>query len=189
MLLPRFTFAIVVADDSLRYKNSFKRFVGSSGIIHNPSWDQFLAKLSLRNIRFAVIGGYAVNFYGYLRSTEGLDIIFLRDEKAEAGLLEVLQEYDAFWIGDEIDPKAGSEFIHPVTAEYLKSNSLIMLGVSFGYVDILDFLPGMPDASIEDCTADAQFGNGVPFVSLDWLKKLKIASNRPKDQIDLEHLT
>lgn len=189
MLMPRFTFAIVVADDSLRYKNSFKRFVGSSGMIHNPSWNQFLAKLSLRNIRFAVIGGYAVNFYGYLRSTEDLDIIFLRDEKAEAGLLEVLQEYDAFWIGDEIDPKTGMECTYPITAEYLKSNSLIMLGVSFGYVDIFDFLPGMPDASIEDCIAAAQFGNGVPFVSLDWLKKLKIASNRPKDQIDLEHLT
>jgi hypothetical protein len=57
-----------------------------------------------------------------------------------------------------------------------------------GYVDLFDFVPGVPEAVIEEFVADAQIHNGRLFASLEWLKRMKQASNRPQDRIDLEHL-
>lgn len=155
----------------------------------NPSWRDFVTKLSNRNVKFAVIGGHAVNFHGYLRTTEDLDLVFLREQATEDALLQTLEEFNAFWIGDEIDPETGLEVTHPISLDYLRSHSLLMLGTTFGYVDMFDFLPGIPAVSVEVLLQDTQQSEGCPFVSLDWLKRLKRASNRPIDRIDLEHLT
>ena len=38
--------------------------------------------------KFVVIGGHAVNVHGYLRTTEDVDILFLRTEDNESRLLE-----------------------------------------------------------------------------------------------------
>ncbi|MCA9195277.1 MAG: hypothetical protein KDB03_26080 [Planctomycetales bacterium] len=53
---------------------------------------------------------------------------------------------------------------------------------------MFDFLPGIPDVPVEALLQDIHVSQGCPFVSLEWLKRLKRASNRPIDQIDLEHL-
>lgn len=156
--------------------------------MNNPSWLEFVAKLSNRNVRFAVIGGHAVNFHGYLRTTEDLDLVFLREKATEGALLQTLVEFAAFWIGDEIDPETGLEVTHPISLDYLRSHSLLMLGTKFGYLDMFDFLPGIPEVSVEVLLQDIQQSEGCPYVSLKWLKRLKRASNRPIDQIDLEHL-
>jgi hypothetical protein len=63
-----------------------------------------------------------------------------------------------------------------------------MLGTTFGYVDLFDFLPGLPDVSFDDFLKEVVTSNGLPFASLEWLKRLKRVSNRPQDQIDLQRL-
>jgi hypothetical protein len=156
--------------------------------MNDHSWLDFVARLRSRDVRFAVIGGHAVNFHGYLRSTEDLDLVFQRNAETEGALLSTLEEFGAYWIGDEIDPNTGVEVTHPITLDYLRNHSLMMLGTTFGYVDLFDFLPGMPDASLEDFFQTTQLSNGCPFASLEWLKRLKRAANRPQDRIDLDHL-
>ena len=156
--------------------------------MNNHSWRDFVAKLSSAKVRFAVIGGHAVNYHGYLRATEDLDLVFQRDPKTEEVLWHTLREFEAYWIGDEIDPSTGLEFTYPITRDYLQTNSLLMLGTTFGYVDLFDFLPGIPDISVEVLLQEIQLSDGCPYVSLEWLKRLKRASNRLIDQIDLEHL-
>ncbi len=51
-----------------------------------------------------VIGGHAVNFHGYPRSTQDVGLIFRRGGDSDVKLYETLAELGAFWIGDEIDP-------------------------------------------------------------------------------------
>lgn len=154
----------------------------------NQSWHEFVARLSQAEVRFAIIGGHAVNFHGYLRTTEDLALVFLRDRATDEALLSSLREFGAFWIGDEIEPTTGLELTYPVTLEYIRNHSLLMFGTTFGYVDLFDFLPGIPDVSVEELLQEIEIGDGYPFASLEWLKRLKRASNRPIDQIDLEHL-
>jgi hypothetical protein len=144
--------------------------------------------LQAAGVPLVIIGGHAVNFHGYIRATEDLDLVFRRDERTEAALYETLAEFGAYWIGDEIDPMTGIEKTFPITLDYVRRHHLLMLGTVAGYLDLFDFLPGLPNASIDDFFQSAQHSHGRPFASLDWLKQLKLAANRPQDHIDLEHL-
>jgi hypothetical protein len=139
-------------------------------------------------VPLVVIGGHAVNFYGYLRATEDVDVLFQRTPASERALAEVLRAADAFRISNEIDPSTGIEKTVPVTLDYIRQNHLMMLGSKYGYIDLFDFVPGLPDQGLGDVLATATVAGNRPFVSLDWLKRMKRASDRPQDRIDLDHL-
>ena len=141
-----------------------------------------------RGIQLVIVGGHAVNFHGYLRATEDVDIVFLRTPETERLLLEVLNKVGAYWIGDEIDDETGIEETHAVTLDYIQQNHLMMLGSNVGWIDLFDFIPGMPDESLDDLMTNATVASGRPFASLDWLKRMKQAAGRPQDFVDLDHL-
>ncbi len=135
-----------------------------------------------------IAGGHAVNFHGYLRATEDIDLIFRRVAGVDESLLRILGDWDAYWISDNIDPTTGLEITVPVSLDYIRSNHFLMLGTSAGYVDLFDFIPGLPDVSFDELFATAEVSGQRRFASLEWLKKMKRAAGRPQDQIDLEHL-
>jgi hypothetical protein len=145
-------------------------------------------RLHQRGVPVVIIGGHAVNFHGYIRATEDLDLVFRRDEQTEKVVFNTLAEFGAYWIGDEVDPSTGLEKTFPITLEYVRQHHLLMLGTVAGYLDLFDFLPGLGDASIDDFFQAAQVSQGRPFASLEWLKRLKMTSNRPQDRIDLQNL-
>jgi hypothetical protein len=64
----------------------------------------------------------------------------------------------------------------------------MMLGTRFGYLDIFDFVPDCPHADVRELINTSVQADGRPFVSLDWLKRMKAASSRPKDRDDLRQL-
>lgn len=136
----------------------------------------------------AIIGGYAVIYHGHVRATEDVDVIFDRSRPNEQALLAALTELEAFWISNEIDPETGIEKVYPVTHDYVIRTHLMMLGTKFGYLDIFDFVPKLPDAVPRQLIDEAEHSEGRPFVSLPWLRRMKQASRRPKDQEDLRHL-
>ena len=140
------------------------------------------------NVSLVIIGGYAVIYHGYVRSTEDVDIIFERNGENELRLFAALSELDAFWIGEELDPETGIELTFPVTPGYVAKTHLMMLGTRFGYLDVFDFVPGLPAAHVSELIRTAELNTGRPFVSLDWLKRMKQVSNRPKDRDDFQQL-
>jgi len=101
-----------------------------------------LTVLSQHRVPFVVIGGHAVNVHGVLRATEDTDVVWLRSQESEGNLLRALVEIDAHYIGNEIDPATGIEHTHPVTASFIRSQPLMMLCTSAGFVDLFD-LRGM----------------------------------------------
>jgi hypothetical protein len=103
-------------------------------------------------------------------------------------LFAALSEVNACWIGDEIDPETGIERTHPVTMDYIRQTHLMMLVTDFGFLDIFDYVPGFPEASLDDLFATAIPHESHRFVSLAWLRRMKSAANRPRDQADLENL-
>lgn len=135
-----------------------------------------------------IIGGHAVNFHGYLRATEDVDIIFVRTVERESALVKALESVNAFWIGDKIDPVSGLEETFPVTESFVKSNRLMMLGTDHGYLDLFDHVPGLPEVSATTLVAESVLGNGRRYASLKWLRRMKQASARPIDLNDLEML-
>ena len=149
---------------------------------------RLLDVLAKHNVPFVVIGGHAVAFHGYVRATEDMDVVVPRTPVIEQALLAALAEINAQWISNEIDPATGIERTYPVTLAYLRATRLMMLVTDGGFLDIFDFIPGCPDEAVDQLFDSATEIHGWRFASLPWLRKMKQASGRPKDQIDLENL-
>ena len=55
---------------------------------------QILSQLQSAGIPFVIVGGHAVAFHGYMRTTEDVDAVWLRSTDADAALLRVLEELE-----------------------------------------------------------------------------------------------
>ena len=137
---------------------------------------EFVQLLNKNNVRYLIVGGYAVAFHGYPRYTKDLDIwVELSPENAE-NILIALKE---FGFGS-VDLKAD---------DFLESDQVIQLGYPPHRIDILTTLKGL---SFEDCYA-ARVSieiEGVPihFINITHLKKNKMATGRTQDLADVENL-
>jgi hypothetical protein len=149
---------------------------------------QLLDVLRRHGVPFVVIGGHAVNAHGYRRTTEDTDVVWLRSGQAERSLLMALNEIDAQYIGNEIDPATGIERTYPVSMAYIQSTPLMMLWTNRGFFDLFDYIPGFPSEAVESLFASSVEVDGTRYPSLADLRRMKQASGRTKDLLDLENL-
>ncbi len=140
------------------------------------------------NVEFVITGGHAVNYHGLIRATEDFDIIIKPDRKNRECLHKALSSMNACWITKEIDPETNIEKTSPVTEAFIRNNHLMMLCTDYGFLDVFDYIPGYPEENIESVFASSHDYKGLKFVSLDWLLKMKKASNRPCDLEDIKQL-
>ncbi|MBN1864511.1 MAG: hypothetical protein JW808_06385 [Victivallales bacterium] len=150
---------------------------------------KLLEALRDHSVEFVIIGGHAVCFHGYIRTTEDFDIIINPDDSNKEKLCHALFAMNACWISDEIDPATNSGKTIPVSLEFVKNNHLMMLCTDHGYLDVFDFIPGFPDVSVEQIFQDSQELNGMRYASLEWLLKIKRKSTKPRDIEDIEQLS
>jgi hypothetical protein len=149
---------------------------------------KLLKILTDHGVPVVVIGGHAVSFHGHIRDTEDLDVIWLRTDAAEAALLAALTAVNAKWISNTIDPATGIEKPVPISLPYIKAHHLMMLVTDLGLLDLFDYVPGEPNADVQDVFDKSVDAGGARYVSLDWLRRMKSATDRPKDAEDLRQL-
>jgi hypothetical protein len=155
----------------------------------NISNDQrILGTLKKHGVPFVIIGGHAVFRHGYRRTTADVDVIWLRTTESAIALFAALTELQAVWIGKEIDPATRIERTFPVSSTFIDREHLMMLWTSYGPLDLFDYVPGMPQADVQELFDSAVEGDGYLFSSLGWLRKMKLISGRTKDLADLEEL-
>ena len=145
--------------------------------------------LTRYGLPFVVIGGHAVNYHGYIRATEDHDVVLLRNPDSELALLQACQEMNAAWISDEIDPSTGIERLVPVTLDYIQREHLMMLWTDRGYLDVFDYIPGFPGEPLDEIFGTSEKLDGIRFVSLEWLRRMKTKSGRARDLDDLANLS
>jgi hypothetical protein len=149
---------------------------------------QILDILRRHGVPFIAIGGHAVNAHGFRRTTEDTDIVWLRSTESEQLVLAALTELDARYIGRELDPVTGIERTYPVTLPYIRASRLMMLWTDRGFFDLFDYIPGLPADAVESLFAASVEIDGIRYPSLQDLRRMKQASGRPKDLLDLENL-
>lgn len=154
-----------------------------------PPQAELLRLLLRHRVPFVLIGGHAVNFHGHQRNTEDVDVVWLRSAEAEQRLLGALAEANATWISTEVDPATGVERTVPVTASYVAANHLMMLVTDYGFIDLFDYVPGVPDMTPDEVYARSVVtGDGLRYASIDDLRRMKQAIGRTKDLEDLQNL-
>ena len=144
--------------------------------------------LRRHGVPLVIIGGHAVNFHGYVRATEDTDVVWQRSPEFEQALFRALTELDARFIGNDIDPTTGIERTYPVTLPFVQASRLMMVITKYGFLDLFDYIPGVPSADVADLFASSIESDGLRYASLDQLREMKQAAGRPKDRLDLENL-
>jgi hypothetical protein len=149
---------------------------------------EILQSLRRHGIPFVIVGGHAVNFHGYRRATEDIDVVWLRSPEQEEALLKALTEIGARYIGTEIDPTTGIERTFPVTLPWIRTTRLMMLYTKHGFLDLFDYVPGLPSEDPNVLISSGVEVDGLRFARLDCLRRMKQAAGRAKDVLDLENL-
>ena len=145
-------------------------------MIIDKDFKEFIQLLHKNDVKYLIVGGYAVALHGHPRYTKDLDIwIWIHKDNAEK-LLNTLKEFGFTSLGLKID-------------DFLSSGNIIQLGYPPNRIDLLTSVDGVDfeecyktkiKVEIEDIEAF--------FIDLPNLKKNKKASGRHQDLADLENL-
>ena len=144
---------------------------------HLPrDFKDFLKLLNENDVRYLLIGGYAVGYYGYPRATADMDVWIAVDANTAKRMVKVMTSFG-------FEEGAVS---HDV---FLNQRGLIRMGVPPLRLEIL---MGISGVEFDDCYErridDVVDGVDVKLISLMDLRLNKEASGRLKDLNDLEHL-
>lgn len=141
-----------------------------------PDFKDFLKLLHEHDVRYLLIGGYAVSYHGYPRTTADIDIWI---DRTVPNARKVLKAVNAFGL------------VHPELTEqvFLKPDSIFRMGHPPIRIEILSGISGV---SFKDCHPDGiedQIdGVSCRIIDLDNLKKNKKNAARHKDLNDLSNL-
>jgi hypothetical protein len=145
---------------------------------------ELLERLVGADISFVVVGGLAVNAWGYLRGTQDVDIV----PDPAPGNLERLAEL-LVSLGGRVETAEGR--LGPsAIATFLKAGDRTLVATEAGPVDILQGLPQVPSFAHLDADAVGVDLGGVTVrvCSLEALLEMKRASERARDRDDIEAL-
>ena len=145
-------------------------------MIFNQDFKEFIVSLNDNNVRYLVVGGYAVAMHGYPRFTKDLDIwIDSTPQNAEA-IIKALDQFGMASLGLKEN-------------DFLTPDQIIQLGYPPNRINILVTLSGVDFnfcykkrliVDIDDVK--------VNFIDLESLRQNKQASGRAQDLADLENL-
>ncbi len=148
----------------------------------SPDAREFLRLLNLHTVRFMIVGGEAVIFYGHIRLTGDVGVFFDRTSANAARLFEALR---VFWRGVIPGLRDPSELENP--------GIVFQFGVPPNRIDLLNDIDGVEFAIAWLRRKEAVLGEGADqtryaYIGLDDLIENKRASGRPKDLDDIPFL-
>lgn len=141
-----------------------------------PDFKEFLKSLKEHDVRYLLIGAYAVNYHGYIRATGDMDIwIAIHPDNAQ----KLIAALHAFGIDDPaLTPDV-----------FLQEKKILRMGVPPLRLEITTSISGVEfDECYRSRVVDTLDGIEVNLIDLENLKKNKKASGRPKDLVDFKKL-
>lgn len=142
----------------------------------NQDFKEFIQLLNDNQVRYLVVGGYAVAVHGYPRYTKDIEIwIDSKPRNAD----RIVKSRGQF----------GFSALGLKESDFLVPDQIIQLGYPPNRIDIVTSLPGV---SFKECYSRRLVveidGVSVNFIDLESLRKNKKASGRLQDLADLENL-
>jgi hypothetical protein len=137
---------------------------------------EFFESLNKYNVRYLVVGGYAVAFHGHPRYTKDIDVWVEATPENALRLIQALHDFGFASLGLQKD-------------DFLEPGQTIQLGVPPNRIDLLTTALALDFESCFSSKVDGYIaGLTVHFVDLDHLKQNKRAVGRLQDLADLENL-
>ena len=143
----------------------------------NSDFSDLLRIFSAKQVRYLVIGGYAVVQYAEPRFTKDLDVWISTDNTNAEAVYESLHEF-------------GAPLRNLTVKDFSEEGYFFQMGVPPVRVDIL---MGIPGVQFDECwkrRVEIDFdGLKVSFISKQDLITAKRASGRPQDLLDADYLS
>jgi predicted nucleotidyltransferase len=142
---------------------------------------ELLARLIEADVRFVLVGGLAVNAWGYLRATRDVDVVPDPAPENLERLEAVLRE-----LGGKVEVN-GRLLEGSAIPAFLRTGDRTLVATDLGQVDVLQGLPQIPSFATLDGQAKEIQVEGLVFkvCSLEHLLEMKRSSDRPRDQDDV----
>lgn len=142
-----------------------------------PDFKELLSALNAHQVKYLVVGGYAVSFHSQPRHTRDLDILIKPDaENARAAYAALAQ------FGAPLQGLSAQDLVEP--------GSFFRMGVPPVMIDILPRISGVDfdEAWQRRVTVAIDDALSAPFISREDLLAAKIAAGRPQDLADVAAL-
>ncbi len=148
----------------------------------SPDIQEFLFLLSIHKVRYVIVGGEAVIYYGFARLTGDVDFFF---EPSVNNVQKLYRALDEFWQGSIPGIRSPDELMSP--------GVIIQFGVPPNRIDLVSSITGVSfkeawKSRTREKVKIKKRLYPVFFIGLDQLIKNKEAINRPKDLDDLRYL-
>lgn len=137
-----------------------------------------LVKFNAHQIEYIIVGGYAVNFHGYIRTTGDIDLWLRPTNQNKQKIISAFKEIG---VTDEaLDALSKLDF----------SKQLHFMDGKDPYkIDFMNFVSGVTFDEAWPNRVIAEFeGLKLPFIQYEQLILTKITSERLRDKLDIEEL-
>lgn len=142
----------------------------------NQDFREFVQSLNANQVRYLIVGGYAVALHGHPRYTKDIDIWIEASPDNAAKVVRALEQFGFGSLGLQ-------EF------DFLTPDQIVQFGNPPSRIEIFNSLPGVDFATCYPSRVQVEVdGVLVDFIDLDNLKKNKRAVGRLQDLADLESL-
>lgn len=142
----------------------------------NQDFKEFIESLNANQVRYLVVGGYAVAIHGHPRYTKDIDIWVEASPENAANMIRALNQFGFASLGLK-------------EADFLTADQIIQLGYPPNRIDLFTALPGVDFSACYPLRVEIEIDDVcVNFIDLENLRKNKQASGRHQDLADLENL-
>ena len=141
-----------------------------------PDFKDVLELFNVHRVKYIIVGGYALAFYGAPRYTGDIDILIKPDSKNAQRVLSALDEFGFGSIGLAVE-------------DFENSDRVVQLGVPPVRIDIMTSLSGVSWEEVYSNSEEGEYG-GVPvkYIGQKQFILNKRATGRQRDLADLEAL-
>lgn len=140
-----------------------------------PDFKEFLKLLNAHGVEYLLVGGYAVIYHGYTRTTGDMDIWIAVNPSNAQKVSAALKE---FGFRSGVEPE-----------QFTQHGPMFRMGVPPFRIELLTTISGLDFADAYSRRLSVAIeGVQTPVLALDDLKTNKKASGRHKDLADLDEL-
>ena len=145
-------------------------------MLTNSDFKELLNLFEKHEIRYLIVGGYAVMKYTEPRFTKDLDILIATDTANAEAVYTALKEF-------------GAPLANLTVKDFTDQDCFYQMGRSPLRVDIMMSIPGVEFEEVWKSREMVELdGYTIPFISRSDLIRAKKTSGRPQDKIDVNRL-
>ena len=141
-----------------------------------PRPREFIELLNAREVRYVIVGAYALAYHGRPRYTGDIDFFV---EPSTENAERIAQVFNQF----------GFANIGIASGDFTIADQVVQLGIEPNRMDLMTSISGV---TFEEAWNTREYGDldgmQVPFISRDLLKRNKAAVGRKQDLADLDYL-